>query len=133
MRSHLLSAAISLLSAVLLSSCAAGPSPQTVEQFKSTIPTCSGDADCKAKWEAAQLWVVHNAGFKIQTAPDVLIETYNPTGGSPSLGARVTKEPMGGGQYKIVVYVWCDNPFGCVPNGWQAAINFNQTVGAAKP
>jgi len=116
-----------------LCSCASGPSPQTVAQFRNTIPTCDGDADCKAKWEAAQLWVVHNAGFKIQTATDVLIETYNPTGGSPSLAARVTKEPLGGGRYKLVVYVWCDNVFGCVPDGWQAAINFNQVVGAAHP
>ncbi len=118
---------------LVLSACAAGPSPQTVAQFRSTIPTCSGEADCKAKWEAAQLWIVHNAGFKIQTATDVLIETYNPTGSSPSLAARVTKEPLGGGQYKIVVYVWCANMFGCVPDGWQAAINFNQVVAAARP
>lgn len=124
--------AIGLLG-VLLTSCAAGPSPQTVAQFRNTIPTCSGEADCKAKWEAAQLWVVHNAGFKIQTATDVLIETYNPTGGSPSLAARVTKEPLGGGKYQIVVFVWCDNVFGCVPDSWQAALAFNRVVGAARP
>lgn len=117
-----------------LNACAtATPSPEVRAQFESTIPVCSGEADCKAKWEAAQLWVVHNAGFKIQTATDVVIETYNPTRSSPSLAARVTKEPLGSGQYRIVVSVWCDNIFGCVPDGWQAATNFNQVVGAAKP
>jgi hypothetical protein len=121
------------ITALVTGGCAAGPSPQVVQQFQNTIPTCSGDADCKAKWEAAQLWVVHNAGFKIQTATDVLIETYNATGGSPSIAARVTKEPLGGGRYRLVVFVTCDNMFGCVPDSWQAALNFNQVVGAATP
>jgi len=69
-------ALFAVISALSIEACAAGPSPQVVQQFQNTIPTCSGEADCKAKWEAAQLWVVHNAGFKIQTATDVLIETY---------------------------------------------------------
>jgi hypothetical protein len=121
-----------ILGALSLVGCAtAGPSPQVRAQFQDTIPTCSGEADCKAKWETAQLWVVHNAGFKIQTATDVLIETCNATGGSPSIAVRVTKEPLGGGQYRFVVFVSCDNIFGCVPDSWQAAINFNQVVGAA--
>lgn len=118
----------------LLGSCATAPSPAIEAkraQFESTIPTCEGEADCKAKWEAAQLWVVHNAGFKIQTATDVLIETYNPGPSDAKVAARVTKEPLGGGKYKLVVFVWCNNIFGCVPNGWDAAINFNTVVGAA--
>ncbi len=27
-------------------------------------PVCDSDADCKAKWQAAQLWVVNNANYK---------------------------------------------------------------------
>lgn len=121
------------LALTILSACASAPAPQTVAQFRSTIPTCSGPEDCRAKWEAAQIWVSRNAGMKIQTVTDVLIETYNPTGGDPSLGVRVVKEPLGGGAYRLVVTLWCDNLFGCVPDPWQKALEFNRAVGAVKP
>jgi hypothetical protein len=121
---------------LVASGCASAPSPEIQAkrvQFESTIPICEGEADCKAKWEAAQLWVVHHAGFKIQTATDVLIETYNPGPSDATVAVRVTKEPLGGGKYKMLVFVWCNNIFGCVPNGWDAALNFNREIGAVKP
>lgn len=127
---------VATLSVALLSGCAT-VSPAAMQQkrteFEQTIPTCSEEKECNAKWEAAQLWVVHHAGFKIQTATNVLIETYNATGGSPSIAVRVTKEPLGGGKYKLVVFVTCDNIFGCVPDSWDAALDFNRTVGAVQP
>ena len=129
-------ATASLILAATLAGCAISPSmdeQMNRAEFERTIPTCDGEQDCNAKWEAAQLWVVHNAGFKIQTATNVLIETYNAVGGSSSIAARVTKEPLGGGRYKIVVRTFCDNMFGCTPVRWIAAFDFNRTVGAAKP
>lgn len=104
-----------------------------MDRINKTIPTCAGVEECNAKWEAAQLWVVHNASYKIQTATTVLIETYNPAPSSPSLAARITKEPLGGGKYRILVALWCDNMFGCVPSAFDKALDFNKTVGAAKP
>jgi hypothetical protein len=125
-----------ILTWLITSGCASAPSREVQEkkaQFESTIPVCEGEADCKAKWEAAQLWVVHNAGFKIQTATDVLIETYNPGPSAATVAVRVTKEPLGGGKYKIIAVIWCNNIFGCVPNVWNAALDFNREVGAVKP
>lgn len=122
--------------ALLLAGSASAPSAEVQAkrvEFERTIPVCDGEADCKAKWEAAQLWVVHNAGFKVQTATDVLIETYNPGPSDATIATRVTKEPLGGGRYKLVVYVWCNNIFGCVPNAWDAAINFNSKIAGATP
>ena len=84
--------------------------------------------DCKAKWEAAQLWVIHHAAFKIQVANDVLIETYNATDGDPKLAARVTKEPIGGGKYRILIVLNCANIFGCVPDAESMAIAFNSAM-----
>lgn len=101
-------------------------------EFERTIPTCSGGEDCTAKWEAAQLWVVHNAGYKIQTSTSVLIETYSPHN-TKSIGVQVTKEPLGGGKYKILANIWCDSLIGCNPDVWDAAMNFNKTVSAAAP
>lgn len=131
-----LAATASLILASTLAGCSISPAKDEQmnrAEFERTIPTCDGEQDCNVKWEAAQLWVVHNAGFKIQTATNVLIETYNAVGGSSSIAVRVTKEPLGGGRYKIVVRTFCDNMFGCIPDRWTAAFDFNRTVGAAQP
>jgi len=125
-----LHAAIATLAISMLAGCAT--SPETLakrEALNKTIPVCTAKKDCDAKWEAAQLWVIHHADYKIQTANNVLIQTYSPVGGTPNIGARVTKEPIGGGKYAILVSIWCDNMFGCVPNSLDAALDFNRTVG----
>jgi hypothetical protein len=120
--------------ASMLCACATSPAMQAKQaELNRTIPTCAGAEDCNAKWEAAQLWVVHNAAFKIQTQSNVLIETYNATGGTTNIAVRVTKEPIGGGKYQFLVRVWCDNIFGCQPNSWDAALDFNQKISAATP
>ncbi|MDP3124577.1 MAG: hypothetical protein Q8M84_02990 [Thiobacillus sp.] len=127
---------IGIIGLVLMGGCATTPDPQRLamqEQINQTIPTCSGVDDCNAKWEAAQLWIVHNSAYKIQTATSVLIETYNPSQHSPSLAARVTKEPQGGGKYRLLVALWCDNMFGCAPDAYAKALEFNKAVGAATP
>lgn len=112
--------------------CASGAITQVNKaEFENTIPVCDGESDCKAKWEAAQLWIVHNAGFKLQTVTDVLLETFNPGPSDARIAVRVTKEPLGGSRYRLLVFVWCNNIFGCVPDGWTAALNFNREVGAA--
>jgi len=127
--------AFAALVSVLLSGCtASSPARQAKqEQFQRTVPTCEGQADCNAKWEAAQLWVVHNAGYKIQTATSVLIETYNPGQYGAELAARVTKEPIGSGRYMLVVQTWCNNIFGCVTNPLDAALDFNAKVASVVP
>lgn len=124
------------ISLLLLTSCATTSSADIQAkraQLESTTPVCVDEKDCKAKWEAAQLWIVRNAGFKLQIVTDVLLQTYNATGGSPSLAVQATKEPLGGGKYKILVSISCDNVFGCVPNQWDAALSFNRTVSAVTP
>lgn len=117
-----------------LCGCATPPEVQAKQsEFLRTIPTCTGVDDCNAKWDAAQLWIVHNAGWKIQTQSNVLIETYNPVESSPRIAVRVTKEPIGGGKYMLVVKVWCNNVFGCQPDAWDAAIDFNRHIASVTP
>lgn len=122
--------------ATFLAGCATNNSPERqakLAELQRTIPTCIGVADCNAKWEAAQLWVVKNAGWKIQTQSSVLIETYNATNNSTNIAVQVTKEPMGGGKYQILVKVWCANMFGCHPDSLDAALNFNRTIALVTP
>lgn len=120
----------------LISGCAMVPTAESQAkqaELGRTIPICIGETDCKAKWEAAQLWIVHNAGYKIQSATSVLIETYNPTQYDTNLAARVTKEPLGGGKYRLVIAVWCNNMFGCTPNALDTALDFNKKISAVMP
>lgn len=124
-----------LLTAVIASTlvgCAAQQQALRENQtkFTQTIPVCTDEKDCTAKWEAAQLWIVKNAGYKLQTVTNVLLETYNPAGSSTNLAVRVIKEPVGGGKYQLLVRTWCDNLFGCTPDSWAAALDFNQKIGA---
>ena len=127
-------ALIILLTFTLLAGCATSPQVQAKRAtFQKTIPTCTKDIDCEVKWEAAQVWIVRNAGFKLQVATDTLLETYNPTDYSVNLGVRVIKEPLGGGNYRIVVSTYCANIFGCQPDTWDAALDFNRTINAVTP
>jgi hypothetical protein len=122
---------------VFLSSCAGIVNDQNriakMERFESTIPICTYKADCTAKWEAAQLWIVHNSGFKLQNVTNVLLETYNPSHNSVRLAARVTKEPIGNGEYKIIIKMWCDNIFGCRPDPLDAMLEFNARISSVTP
>lgn len=124
------------LAVVTLAGCGTAPNPATtyrLQDVERTRPTCSTPDECQQKWEVAQLWVVKNADYKIQTATSVLIQTFNPRRSSSAIAAQVTKEPLGGGRYRFVAKVWCDNMFGCKPDEVSAVLDFNGTVNAVKP
>lgn len=105
----------------VLSACLGGcaiTSPQTHDAIaatgeQGTAIDCSGDADCKLKWDRAQFWLARHSAWKVQTATDVMIQTFNPVGDEPSYGFNVTREPGGGGNYTIGVQIMCGNIFGC--------------------
>lgn len=102
--------------------------------FQATIPVCEGAADCQAKWEAAQFWVVKHSPMQLQVTTNVTIQTYNSPKDSLKLAASVTKEPLGNGRYKILINAWCDNwMFSCNPNKMDAQIHFNNYINSLKP
>lgn len=120
--------------------------PAKQVEIEALIPVCKGEADCAAKWEAEQLWLVHNAGFKLQTVTNVLLETYAPayaaagvTNDLEDVGrifVKITKEPLGDGSYRIVPIISClarFRPFGgqdeCLTQ--DQTLDFNRTVAAA--
>lgn len=123
--------------AVLVCSCVGLPSPEEEaalrakrEQVEATRPTCEGEKDCAAKWDAAQLYVVKNSDFKIQTATNVLIETFSPSPGDLGTAISVTKEPLGGGRFKFVVRAYC---YVCTRHPVEVDLDFNRQVAAATP
>jgi len=117
--------------ALFLQSCATSPERLAqMDEFNRTIPTCSTEQDCLVKWQAAQVWVTRNSGYRVQIANDVLIQTYGPSGESMALAMSVVKEPTGGSGYRIIVSTSCANIFGCRPNAWESALQFNREISA---
>ena len=88
--------------------------------------TC--DTNCTTAWERAQLWIAKHARWKIQTATDVLIQTYNPPEQDASYGLIATKEPVGGGRYTIRLALRCANFIRCNPSQADVASAFNHYV-----
>ena len=122
---------------LVFAGCAVDPAVQAahqakLEEMEKTTPICNGEKDCAAKWEMAQFWVSRNSEYKIQTSTNVIIETYS----SPDrrIDVRVTKEPMGGGKYKIVAQVGCNYRINsCMRDELDAILDFNRQVSAATP
>lgn len=94
----------------------------TSKRLQSTLVPASGIGDsvfcaqgCASEWARAQLWIVNHAHWKIQTANDVLIQTYNPGNSDVSYGFTITKEPHSDGRSLIRLALACGNMFGCDP------------------
>lgn len=88
--------------------------------------TC--DTNCTTSWERAQLWLVKHSRWKVQTATDVLIQTYNPPDNDPSYGFTATREPVGGGRYTITLALHCANFIRCDPAKPDVVAAFNHYV-----
>lgn len=74
------------------------------------------DSSCKIEWQRAQLWLAKHSTMKVQTATDVLIQTYNPGANVAAYGFSVTKEPIvGTDRYRIQVEAVCTSWLGCAP------------------
>ena len=105
----------------ILAGCATqqGASLSPTDRAELDVPLyCEGESECNSMWERAMFFVSSNAGYKMQIANDILIETYNPTQYNTKLAMRVTKEPLGNGNYHIVTTAWCNNVFGCTPDAY---------------
>ena len=61
--------------------------------------TCTKGDDCEEKWSRAVAWISQNSSYKIQTQTDSLIQTFNPTGSSPSSGS--INSPWGKGSTRL--------------------------------
>lgn len=73
------------------------------------------DSGCTTEWQRAQLWLGKHATMKVATATDVLLQTYTPPQDSPRYYFSITKEPIGGGRYRISATLACQSLVGCSP------------------
>lgn len=119
---------------VLLAACAApqGAGVDPAVAAAATEPLfCRGADQCQRYWRRAQLWVAKNSRWKIQTATDVLIETYGSPRSSTDRAYQVLREPGPGGVERIVIRSGCGNMFGCSTNELEVAAQFKTYVRAA--
>nr|WP_229655743.1 hypothetical protein [Pantoea sp. 201603H] len=115
------------LTIILLSGCAAKVDPALQAEAMKPL-TCQDEKQCDLYWKRSQFWLANNSAWKIQTATDTLISTYNPTPNSPLLAYQVSKMPNENGSSQIFIKPFCDNIFGCRPNIYQAVVNFKTFV-----
>jgi hypothetical protein len=120
--------------AAVLSGCVANPEREAaIKEFQNTIPTCHNEKQCELMWSVARRWVLDNSAMKLEHVTNDFMETYNPRKYSTNLAARVVKEPLSdGGGYRLVVSLWCNNLFSCVPDASVSALDFNKKVGAVQ-
>lgn len=103
-----------LIAAVFTISGCAVNQPLTEEQKLAITPIkCSNKAQCDNFWQKTQVWVAKNSGYRIQTATDVLIQTYGPANSDVTLAFTVIKEPNDENGASISMSASCDNIFGC--------------------
>jgi len=107
--------AAALAATLAIIGCAA-PQPELTDQDRAELRpvVCQGEAQCKAMWERAQLWIASNARMKLQLVTDVILQTYNdPEPYSRTLTYTVTREPIGSGAYRITANASCRNTHLC--------------------
>lgn len=99
----------------------------SVEEQNNLDPVvCYEAKHCDAMWQRAQIWVIKNAGYKIQIANETVIQTYGPLrGDSYGLAFTVTKEPRGKGFFEIDSRASCGSSSGCAqhPKKERAALH----------
>lgn len=124
-----------LICAILaLAGCAANPGahvdPSLLARAQRPL-ICPDAAQCAAYWQRAQVWIIKNSSYRIQTVSEAVIVTFGPFGGTTDLAFNVTRSPGQDGSATIDIDARCDNIFGCFPNPWEAIASFKQFVGAS--
>ena len=129
---------LALLVAVNMQGCAGSakmlPSaPSDADLIDSKLPLrCPSKEQCDRWWRTAQVWVVKNAGFKIQVATDAILQTYNPTAGASSWAFQVTRAPDGATSEVFEIEARCGMYAACSPVYETVIADFKRAVLATR-
>lgn len=116
-----------MIAAAVLSGCAKQVDPAVVAEANKPL-TCKDEKQCDLYWKRSQFWVANNSSWKIETATDTLISTYNPAPNSPLLAYQISRMPNEDGSARIYIQPYCDNMFGCQPELYSTVVNFKKFV-----
>ena len=121
-----------LLILLILSGCAKELTKVELQAIEDQRPTCHNAKQCEIAWAAARKWATTHAGMKFATYSDTFMETFNSGEKySTHLTIQVSKDPIGGESYKIVMNSACRNFIGCDMDTKEAQESFNQAVKSA--
>jgi hypothetical protein len=107
--------ALSIFFSLAVTGCVTPVQLSEAQKLQLKPVACAGDDACKIAWQKAQLWLVKNSAYKLQTANDTLLQTFNGPAHTTEITYTVTKEPVTVGNYEIVMRAGCDNYLGCTP------------------
>lgn len=117
---------------LMLASCGASEEYLArLAEVERTIPSCTSEAECEAKWSAARSWVIANADFSLRTDNDTRIDTLNSDSTRSGTAVQVDRVEGRNGEFQIVVDVECFAAYGC-PNELDMRLDFNRAVNAAQ-
>lgn len=112
---------IAVVVAVIMSGGCATPRDLTPEEMQSLQPlSCTSKGQCDQYWQRIQAWIASNSRWRIQTANDVLIQTFGPGASSTDLAYTAIKNVNADGSATISFRAACDNIFGCHPEPYRA-------------
>lgn len=92
--------------AVWLLACIGALMPAAAQNTPASLPRCTGPVECEILWSEAQKAVELVSNMRIRLLTDSRIETYAPIRHS-TIGAVVTKTPLGAGVYEIAIQIEC--------------------------
>lgn len=118
--------------ASLLAACGASEERLArLAEFERTIPVCTSEAECQAKWDAARAWVVANADFSLRTDNENRIDTLNADSTRSGTAVQVDRVAGQNGEFRIIVDVECFAAYGC-PSEVDMSLDFNRTINAVQ-
>ena len=113
------------LLASALTGCAVRPPADPVFTARANAPlACKDKAQCDYFWQRAQVWISTRSAYKIQTATDVVIQTYGPVGVGLDLAHRAVRENNPDGSGRISIKAMCNNYIRCDPPVEESQLKF---------
>ena len=121
---------VSVILVALLSACATGPQFTDAERASILTPiSCASRSECDVIWSRLQAWVATNSTWRIQTANDVIIQTFGPGAQRTDVAYSLVRTPQSADSAIITIRAGCDNIFGCHPDPVDAIHRMKAAVG----
>lgn len=106
----------------------AGPLVLAADAATSTGVICTGEEDCRVKWQRAEEWVRSHSEWPVKTVSATLIETEKQRSRNySSLYYRITKEKQDGNTV-IRFDAGCLPSVHCDPDSKEARAEFNRFI-----
>lgn len=97
----------------------------------STPLVCSSQGECEILWRRVQVWIAQNAGYRLRTTTNAVIETYPASSWSMSWALTAYREPDSKGGDLIWLEASCGPTGICAEPKWKLIVRFNRAMRAA--